>query len=109
MQNILQADEGNRHIMTAVVSVILSAVLTPVYNLPLLVMQRNSPILLCFYLNELENPVDGGGLWKHSIFYYILLGFDCVWLYTVLTFVTFLGVIALNLLTGIPLILEILR
>ena len=89
------------------VAIILSAAFTPVFNLPLFIMQRNSPVLLCYYLNELENP--GGGLWHHSTVYWALLVFDCIWLYTVLTFVTFLGIIALNVVTGIPLILARLR
>ena len=90
------------------VAVILPAVFTPVYNLPLLIMQRNSPIILCFYLNEMEIP-GGGGIWHHSIIYWILLGLDCAWLYTVLTVVTLLGIIGLHLVTGVTLILKTLR
>ena len=108
VRSILQADKDNWHIMGVMVAVTLSAVVTPVYNLPLLIMHRNSPILLCYYQDERENPSDGGGILDHSIIYWLLLGFDCAWLYIVLTFATFLSIIALNILTGIPLILAVL-
>ena len=107
VKNILQADKDNRRMMTIMVAAIISAVILPAYNLPLLIMIRNSPMLLCFHLNEWENPDDG--LWNHSLMYWLLLAFDCLWLYMCSTFVTFLGVMALNLLTGIPLILATLR
>ena len=108
VRNILQVDEAKGSVMTVMFAVILPAVFTPVYNLPLLIMQRNSPFLLCFYLNEWENS-DRGSIWNHSTFYFILLGLDCVWLYMVLTFIVFLSIIALNIITGIPLILQTLR
>ena len=108
MRNILQVDEAKGSVMAVMVAVILPALFTPVYNLPLVIMQRNSPILLCFYLNEWESP-GRGGVWNHSIFYFILLGLDCVFLYMMFTFVIFLSIIALNILTGIPLILKTLR
>ena len=93
--------------MTAILAVTLFAAFKPVYDLYLLILQRDSPILLCFYLKEWENPDDG--LWHHSLIYWLLLVFDCSLLYAVLTLVTFLGIIALNLITGIPLILAALR
>ena len=92
--------------MTVMLVVTVFVAFIRLYDLPLLIMQRNSPTILVFYLNEWENPVDD--LWHHSLIYWLLLGFDCSLLYAMLTFLTLLGIIALNLLTGIPLILATL-
>ena len=107
-ENILQSDKDNWHIVAGMVAVIASAALTPVLNIPLFVMQRNSPIFLCFYLRDSVTS-DDDGIWHQSVYYWVLLGLDCALFYAIITFLTFLGIVALNLACGVPFILRTLR
>ena len=104
----IQSDKDNWHIVAGTVAVIASAALTPILNIPRFIMQSNSPIFLCFYLRDSVTS-DDDGIWHPSVYYLALLGLDCVLFYAIITFLTFLGKVALNLASGVPLILETLR
>ena len=87
------------------ISTIVSHALIPLASVPLFDMQRNSPVLLCYYLNER----DVTGFWDHTLFYWILIGFDSLWLYMVLTYIAFLVIMVGHVGCGILLMIKTLR
>ena len=82
MQNILRFYAGKWFVQAGLGGVLLSVLLVPLASIPLFIMHQDSHILLCYFLNERNLS----GFWEHSIFYWILLGFDSAWFYALLTF-----------------------
>ena len=92
-------------LIAGMISTIVSLSLIPLASVPLFLMQYNSPALLCYYLNER----DVAGFWNHSLFYWILVGLDGLWLYIVLTYIAFLVIIVGHVGCGILLMLKTLK
>ena len=104
-ENILLVHVHDRYVVTGLIACVISLALIPLANIPLLIMHNDSPILLCYYLNERNTT----GLWDHSIFFWTLVGLDSVWLFIVLTFFIFLILLMMNICGGLFLMLKALR
>ena len=95
---------NNPFVLIATLSAIFFEFFLALAIIPILIMHRDTPITLSFYLHE-----SSGDMWHHSKLYWILLAFDCVWLPSLLGFFSFLTVIMLNLGAALPHLLKSLR
>ena len=102
VENILKVYEGERLLRAGLMAAIGSLFLVPMANVPLFVMHSDSPVLLTYYLNE-RNVTE---LWDHSLFYWILIGFDSLWLSTVLKYFVLLILLVGNIGCGMLLMLK---
>ena len=104
-ENILLVHVHDWYVVTGLIAFLVYLALIPLANIPLLIMHNDSPILLCYHLHEQNNA----GWWDHSIFFWMLIGIDSLWLFIVLTFFTFLVLLMANIGGGMFLILKALR
>ena len=104
-ENVLMVYVHDWYVVTGLIACVVSLAVVPLANTPLLIMYNDSPALLCYHLNERNTA----GWWDHSIFFWILVGIDSVWLFTVLTFFIFLILLMANIGSGLFLILKALR
>lgn len=105
VQNLLRVYAGEWFVQAGLVAVMFTVLLVPVASVPLFIMHRDSPILLCYYLNERNVS----SFWEHSSSYWILLGFDSAWFCALLTFFVFCAILVANIGCGMLLMLKTLR